>query len=71
VPTFVVADEPTSMLDVSIRTGIMKLMQSLAEQMGALIFIMHDLAVACICRTGWRDVSGEDRRDGDIEELCW
>ena len=27
VPTFVVADEPTSMLDVSIRTGIMNLMQ--------------------------------------------
>ena len=47
VPTFVVADEPTSMLDVSIRTGIMKLMQSLAEQMGVTyLYITHDLAVA-------------------------
>ena len=47
VPTFVVADEPTSMLDVSIRTGIMHLMQSLADQMGVTyLYITHDLAVA-------------------------
>ncbi len=47
VPTFVVADEPTSMLDVSIRTGIMNLMQSLAEQIGlTYLYITHDLAVA-------------------------
>jgi peptide/nickel transport system ATP-binding protein len=47
VPTFVVADEPTSMLDVSIRTGIMHLMQDLAEQMGVTyLYITHDLAVA-------------------------
>lgn len=47
VPTFVVADEPTSMLDVSIRTGIMHLMQNLAEQMGVTyLYITHDLAVA-------------------------
>ncbi len=47
VPTFVVADEPTSMLDVSIRTGIMHLMQNLADQMGVTyLYITHDLAVA-------------------------
>ncbi len=47
VPTFVVADEPTSMLDVSIRTGIMHLMQELAAQMGVTyLYITHDLAVA-------------------------
>ena len=47
VPTFVVADEPTSMLDVSIRTGVMNLMQSLADQMGVTyLYITHDLAVA-------------------------
>jgi oligopeptide/dipeptide ABC transporter ATP-binding protein len=47
VPTFVVADEPTSMLDVSIRTGVMHLMQKLAEQMGVTyLYITHDLAVA-------------------------
>jgi len=47
VPNFIVADEPTSMLDVSIRTGIMHLMQALAEQMGVTyLYITHDLAVA-------------------------
>jgi peptide/nickel transport system ATP-binding protein len=47
LPSFVVADEPTSMLDVSIRTGIMRLMQRLAEQMGVTyLYITHDLAVA-------------------------
>jgi len=46
-PTFVVADEPTSMLDVSIRTGIMHLMQDLAEKLGVTyLYITHDLAVA-------------------------
>jgi len=30
-PTFVVADEPTSMLDVSIRTGVMRLLSELRE----------------------------------------
>jgi peptide/nickel transport system ATP-binding protein len=46
-PTFVVADEPTSMLDVSIRTGIMGLMESLADRLGVTyLYITHDLAVA-------------------------
>jgi peptide/nickel transport system ATP-binding protein len=47
VPDFVVADEPTSMLDVSIRTGVMNLMQNLADQLGVTyLYITHDLAVA-------------------------
>ncbi len=46
-PSFVVADEPTSMLDVSIRTGIMKLMMRLAQEHGmSYLYITHDLAVA-------------------------
>ena len=46
-PSFVVADEPTSMLDVSIRTGIMRLMQDLAGRLGiSYLYITHDLAVA-------------------------
>ncbi len=46
-PSFVVADEPTSMLDVSIRTGIMQLMEELAERLGiSYLYITHDLAVA-------------------------
>ena len=46
-PSFVVADEPTSMLDVSIRTGIMRLMDELADRLGiSYLYITHDLAVA-------------------------
>ncbi len=46
-PAFVVADEPTSMLDVSIRTGIMNLMEELADRLGiSYVYITHDLAVA-------------------------
>ncbi len=46
-PTFVVADEPTSMLDVSIRTGIMHLMLDLAHRLDVTyLYITHDLAVA-------------------------
>ena len=46
-PKFVVADEPTSMLDVSIRTGVMRLMEDLAERLEiSYLYITHDLAVA-------------------------
>jgi peptide/nickel transport system ATP-binding protein len=46
-PAFVVADEPTSMLDVSIRTGVMELMMDLADRFGvSYLYITHDLAVA-------------------------
>lgn len=46
-PVFVVADEPTSMLDVSIRTGVMQLMQDLARRLGmTYLYITHDLSVA-------------------------
>ena len=46
-PIFIAADEPTSMLDVSIRTGVMQLMLELADRFGvSYLYITHDLAVA-------------------------
>ena len=46
-PSFVVADEPTSMLDVSIRISIMELMLSLGREFDvSYLYITHDLAVA-------------------------
>jgi peptide/nickel transport system ATP-binding protein len=46
-PSFIVADEPTSMLDVSIRISIMELMAGLAREFQvSYLYITHDLAVA-------------------------
>ena len=46
-PKFVVCDEPTSMLDVSIRISIMDLMLNLAKDLEVpYLYITHDLAVA-------------------------
>lgn len=46
-PAFIVADEPVSMLDASIRTGILKLMMKFREERElAYLFITHDLSLA-------------------------
>ncbi len=46
-PELILADEPTSMLDVSIRLDIMNLMLDLKDEVGiSYIFITHDLAGA-------------------------
>jgi len=46
-PQFIVADEPTSMLDVSVRAGIMDLLLDLRREFDVgYLYITHDLAVA-------------------------
>jgi peptide/nickel transport system ATP-binding protein len=46
-PEFIVADEPVSMIDVSLRTAIIDLMLNLRKELGlTYIFVTHDLAVA-------------------------
>jgi oligopeptide/dipeptide ABC transporter ATP-binding protein len=42
-PKLLIADEPTTMLDVSVRTGILNLLKEIAEEDDlAMIFISHD-----------------------------
>lgn len=46
VPTLLVADEPTTALDVTIQAQIVELVKNLREQLGmAMIWITHDLGV--------------------------
>ncbi|MFW9904660.1 MAG: ABC transporter ATP-binding protein [Candidatus Thorarchaeota archaeon] len=46
-PTFIVADEPVSMLDVSIRSEILNLLQKIQHKFRiAYIYITHDLSIA-------------------------
>jgi oligopeptide/dipeptide ABC transporter ATP-binding protein len=46
-PEVLVADEPVSMLDVSLRSGILRIMLDLREQRGvSILFITHDISLA-------------------------
>ncbi|MBW9110631.1 ATP-binding cassette domain-containing protein [Microbacterium ureisolvens] len=46
-PRLILADEPTSMLDVSVRIGVLNLMRTLCEEQGiSMLYITHDLASA-------------------------
>jgi peptide/nickel transport system ATP-binding protein len=46
-PRFIVADEPVSMLDVSIRADILKILRNLRDSLKiSLLYITHDLASA-------------------------
>jgi peptide/nickel transport system ATP-binding protein len=46
-PKLILADEPVSMLDVSIRAGVLNMMSSLRDQEGvSILYITHDLASA-------------------------
>jgi peptide/nickel transport system ATP-binding protein len=60
-PRLLVADEPTTALDVTIQAEILELLRTLAEEDGtALAFITHDLAV--LSRIATRAIVMEDGR---------
>ena len=50
-PTLIIADEPTTALDVTVQTQILQLIRAMQSSYGtALLFVTHDLGVvAKIC----------------------
>ena len=50
-PRLLIADEPTTALDVTIQSQILELLKSLQDELGtAIIFVTHDLGVvASVC----------------------
>jgi oligopeptide/dipeptide ABC transporter ATP-binding protein len=70
-PRFVVADEPVSMLDVSVRAGILNLMRDLQDTLGlTAIYISHDLAlVRYVARRTMVMYLGSLVEDGPTEEV--
>jgi len=45
-PDFIVADEPVSMLDVSLRAGVLSLMERMTEEFDlSVVYISHDLSL--------------------------
>ena len=70
-PSLVIADEPTTALDVTIQDQILKLLRDLRRDMkSAIVFISHDLAViASICERVIVMYGGMIMEEADIREL--
>ena len=70
-PRFIVADEPVSALDVSIRAQILKLMRDLGERLGlTYLMITHDLGVVrSVCTEVFVMYLGSIVEGAETEEL--
>ncbi len=70
-PKLIVADEPVSMLDVSVRAGILNLLREARDALGlAAIYISHDLAlIRYVCERTLVMYLGRVVEDGPTAEL--
>lgn len=70
-PQFVVADEPVSMLDVSVRAGVLNVFRDVRDRLGlTAIYISHDLAlVRYVCERTIVMYLGRVMEDGPTEDI--
>jgi len=70
-PKFITADEPASMLDVSLRAGILRLMEKLTDELDlTVMYISHDLSlIKYLCRVTMIMYLGKIVEMGDITEV--
>ena len=70
-PDFVVADEPVSMLDVSVRAGVLNVFRDVRDRLGlTAIYISHDLAlVRYVCERTIVMYLGRIMEDGPTESI--
>jgi oligopeptide/dipeptide ABC transporter ATP-binding protein len=70
-PEFLVADEPVSMLDVSVRAGVLNLMRDLRARLNlAALYISHDLTlVRYVCERTLVLYLGKVVEDGPTAEV--
>jgi peptide/nickel transport system ATP-binding protein len=70
-PRFIVADEPVSMLDVSIRSGILRLLRRLRDEHGlTILYISHDLStVRYLCDQVVIMYAGKVMESGRTEDI--
>ncbi|WP_159593347.1 ABC transporter ATP-binding protein [Chelativorans xinjiangense] len=70
-PAFVVADEPVSMLDVSVRAGVLNVFRDVRDRLGlTAIYISHDLAlVRYVCERTIVMYLGRIMEDGSTEDI--
>jgi peptide/nickel transport system ATP-binding protein len=70
-PSLVIADEPTTALDVTVQRQVLQLVERLRQRHGAaILFVTHDLGVvAKICRTMTVLHAGRVLEDGETAEV--
>ena len=70
-PALLIADEPTTALDVTVQAQILQLMQELQQELGtALLLITHDMGVvASVCDRVLVMRNGQQRETGPIDQV--
>jgi peptide/nickel transport system ATP-binding protein len=70
-PSLVIADEPTTALDVTVQRQVLQLVERLRQRHGAaILFVTHDLGVvAKLCRTMTVLHGGRVLEDGEVVDV--